>query len=135
MDPNTTLHDVRQLASIVLDDSVTNESRAAHGRRLAELIETLDEWLSTGGSRPTPWQTFHRRTRLVGRDDATHPRELPDPVDEAAYARRLTGTAALNPDELEELEELLEPVGWDERVVPQRPADEVAARRAARENT
>ena len=129
MDPNVTLHLIRvELAS-------HHEHGNANVDALVQHVQALDDWLTNGGFRPTHWQTFHWRTRLVGRDDATHPRELPDPADEAAYARRLTGTAALNPDELEELEELLEPVGWDERVVPQRPADEVAARRAARENT
>lgn len=152
MDPNVTLHLIRvELAS-------HREHGDANVDALVHHVQALDDFLTNGGFKPAAWNMHDRRTRpandkpLVGpeaveyrtrrlrpvrADDATHPRELPDPADEAAHARATFGgdhLASMNADEIAAIEELLEPVGWDERVVPQRPANEVAARRAARED-
>lgn len=137
MDPNVTLHLIRvELAS-------HREHGDADVDALVQHVQALDDFLTNGGFKPAAWSMHDRRTRpandepLVGpeaveyrtrrlrpvrRDDATHPRELPDPVDEAAHARHVTGAAALDPAELEEIQELLEPVGWVEPSTYEDPA-------------
>jgi hypothetical protein len=54
MDPNQTLHDLRSaLAEYRVATSVSAADDAAE--RLAEHIQALDDWLSTGGFLPTDW--------------------------------------------------------------------------------
>ncbi len=49
MDPNATLRELREM----IGDS--DPHSAARSRRYAELIESLDDWLSSGGFLPSDW--------------------------------------------------------------------------------
>ena len=53
MDPDAALEELRDLKTSVLDD--VNGADNADARRLAELIDGLDHWLSTGGFLPGAW--------------------------------------------------------------------------------
>lgn len=112
MDPNANLRAIR--AEV--------ENHLEHGDGdvdvLVERVKALDEWLSTGGFRPTPWQTFDRRTRPVRADDATHPRELPDEETFVEATGRLERQARRGTPEaiaaIEVIEHELRPAGWSE---------------------
>ncbi len=52
MDPNATLEQIRKLSAIA--DGFPEESETLH--QLADLIRSLDQWLSTGGFLPRDWQ-------------------------------------------------------------------------------
>jgi hypothetical protein len=62
MDPEANLAEQRRLADAILQGTPT----AADGRRavrLAELVEALDGWLSSGGFLPAAWRRPGRRRR------------------------------------------------------------------------
>lgn len=61
MDPNANLAEQRELAAKLLDDSLPPKYEelsdvADDARRLAELVQALDEWLSDRGFRPAAWK-------------------------------------------------------------------------------
>jgi hypothetical protein len=64
MDPNETLRKIRSMLETREGGEVENSDI------LAELMESLDEWLSKGGFLPDEWaQHFHRRTLARITDD------------------------------------------------------------------
>lgn len=165
MTPDELMREILTHLQVINDANTTPPTRAAHGEWLAERVEQLDTVIVTGGGLPSRWQSprtltstttrrganhellvgpeaeeyKHTRRREPRRDDATHPRELPDPADEAAYARYLAGTGSLDDDELKAIEELLEPVGQHAAEAALEAAltageREAAARRAPRED-
>ncbi len=52
MDPNACLAEIRQLIA----KSYSNKRDFGDADRLAELIESLDTWISTGGFLPKVWE-------------------------------------------------------------------------------
>lgn len=59
MDPNETLRRIRELSSTAIadDDRDCNISNS-DARELAELFQSLDEWLTKGGFQPAAWSHF-----------------------------------------------------------------------------
>ena len=59
MDPNANLKEQRKIASIILEwfDTATEEADfpETEAQRLAELVQSLDEWISKGGFLPDAW--------------------------------------------------------------------------------
>lgn len=55
MDPNANLREQRAIVARI-NSSALNEGDAFDVRRLAELAEALDEWLSEGGFLPDAWK-------------------------------------------------------------------------------
>jgi hypothetical protein len=61
MDPNATLAKVRRLSARLRDRNAFVEPGTSTtdmllaGRRLAELIQSLDDWLTRAGFLPTAW--------------------------------------------------------------------------------
>ena len=51
MDPNATLHNIRRYLGIAHEADLSE----AEGNALAELMLSLDEWLSNGGFLPSAW--------------------------------------------------------------------------------
>lgn len=104
-DAERALHDIRTHVRVIQDELTTSSTRATHGEWLAERVEELDTWLTQrvhDVALPRDWAhdaswTARRPTR---RDDATHPRELPepDPVDEVV-AELNAFTTWTEPDE------------------------------------
>jgi hypothetical protein len=52
MDPNETLRQIRTLANRILNDEYTEYDSL----ELAELIDSLDNWILKGGFLPNNWQ-------------------------------------------------------------------------------
>jgi hypothetical protein len=54
MDPNTTLDEITR----ILDrcDANMSPNNEEDARRLAELVDALDEWLRSGGFLPRDWE-------------------------------------------------------------------------------
>lgn len=63
MDPDVVLTRVREavVALRAAAEGDSNDAEIAAAHELADAVEGLDEWLSKGGFRPTPW----RRTARV----------------------------------------------------------------------
>lgn len=55
MDPNATLIKMRELASTVLSDPTEDGYGSYAADELAELVLSLDAWLSSGGFFPEDW--------------------------------------------------------------------------------
>jgi hypothetical protein len=56
MDPNATLQQIRQLTAGLLNPKAKLKNGwAADARELAELVDALDQWLSSGGFLPSSW--------------------------------------------------------------------------------
>ncbi len=64
MDPNATLRELRELAGKVLTDEYPDLDEV---RRLAELIEAMDSWLSSAGFFPTAWNLPWTRAQQAAR--------------------------------------------------------------------
>lgn len=63
MDPNKILADIRGMISRLNDPNEDDHERSvAWG--LAEMIEDLDDWLSTGGFLPTEWDNRNQQARI-----------------------------------------------------------------------
>lgn len=61
MDPNATLARIRIITHNMNNpDYDRDEMVAEYGDELAELITSLDTWLTRGGYLPTPWATAPR---------------------------------------------------------------------------
>ncbi len=54
MDPDANLREMRRLVRKMVDDEYEVDSDDA--MRLVELVQALDEWLSTGGFLPQSWR-------------------------------------------------------------------------------
>ena len=54
MDPNATLERIRELVDILMEEEDRGEDDP-HGQALAGHVQTLDEWLSSGGFLPKEW--------------------------------------------------------------------------------
>ncbi len=59
MDPNATLEEMRMLSALVMDDSV--DISEIDVETLAELVISMDEWLSKGGFLPARWDRNRRK--------------------------------------------------------------------------
>lgn len=55
MDPNATLARIREVRNEILNGNHDDAYMSSLADDLAELIQSLDEWLSNGGFRPTAW--------------------------------------------------------------------------------
>lgn len=69
MDPDANLAEQRALAATIISDDGPAERRVQDGERLAELVEALDEWITSGGFLPTEWRMAQERA-TAGRRDA-----------------------------------------------------------------
>ena len=59
MDPDQTLEDIRATCAQVLDKNDTGAGYAEAGElltTLAERVRDLDQWLTSGGFLPVPWE-------------------------------------------------------------------------------
>lgn len=56
MDPNATLEELRNLASLAADQHGGDPDADYLAARMAELFQALDEWLSKGGFAPAAWK-------------------------------------------------------------------------------
>jgi hypothetical protein len=56
MDPNANLEEARRIADRLLNQDAEDGSDVEDGRRLAELVQALDEWIMKGGFLPRDWQ-------------------------------------------------------------------------------
>lgn len=66
MDPDANLVEQRELAAKLVEADETSPGFAEDARRLAELVEALDEWISRGGFLPARWNPNSTRDpRLV----------------------------------------------------------------------
>lgn len=96
-DAGAMLEQIRGHVRVIRDEATSRAARATHGEWLAERVEQLDTWLTQrvhDVALPRDWaherpdlglvDYLRQRRREVRRDDATHPRELPEPhpVDE-----------------------------------------------------
>lgn len=61
MDINANLREQRQLTKLLLSDDVTNFVPRA--MRLAELVQSLDQWILSGGFLPDGWQRAQNRNK------------------------------------------------------------------------
>ncbi|APD19314.1 hypothetical protein SEA_GODPHATHER_87 [Mycobacterium phage GodPhather] len=59
MDPNETLKELRDLAQTVTMQGGGTDEQAV---RMAELVQALDSWMTTGGFSPAAWNTGARAT-------------------------------------------------------------------------
>lgn len=78
MDPNAAY----ALLSHAVERLAGRPDMSGNDETIVESWRALDGWLAKGGFKPAAWSMHDRRTRPVRRDDATHPRELPNPIDE-----------------------------------------------------
>ena len=63
MDPDANIAEQRKLAAALLNKptSIMANDAEDQGRRLAELVLALDEWLSKGGFPPQAWHAPHHK--------------------------------------------------------------------------
>lgn len=67
MDPNETLRRMRELAKSILDSDITTSITVeVDAEELAQLVQSLDGWITNGGFLPTKW-AGRSCTRCVGR--------------------------------------------------------------------
>ena len=57
MDPDANLRELRELASVIVNE---DEVTSINATRLAELAIALDEWITAGGFLPAAWQNNER---------------------------------------------------------------------------
>lgn len=143
MDPDTAyvnlVHTVERLAA--------RPDMSGNDETLVESWRALDGWLARGGYRPAAWSTHDRtrptandeplvgpeaveygtrRLRPVRRDDATHPRELPDEETFVEATEGLERQARRGTPEaiaaIEAVEHELRPAGWPEPSTYEDPA-------------
>lgn len=55
MDPNTALSEIRELARDILDRQLEPGELASIANELASKLVDLDQWLNTGGFKPSDW--------------------------------------------------------------------------------
>lgn len=106
MDPDVLMSDIIQHLAVIADPATTPPTRATHGEWLAERVEQLDTWLTTGGYLPSRWQPPRALTpgdaidpsvEAIQRELDDHPTWRDRPADvrdpaSPAYERRGTVT-------------------------------------------
>lgn len=67
MDPNATLADLRALVAEVIarEDKGVFLPKRQHAVDMAQLVDSLDEWLTRGGFLPNAWQPNARIDRRI----------------------------------------------------------------------
>lgn len=55
MDPDATLEQIRALVRAVLSDTYDGDKAITKLLDLAEDFQSLDDWLTRGGYKPSPW--------------------------------------------------------------------------------
>jgi hypothetical protein len=101
-DAGAMLEQIRGHVRVIRDEATSRAARATHGEWLADRVEQLDTWLTQrvhdvalprdwAHERPDPGLVdyLRQRRRKVHRDDATHPRELPEPDPFVDLVRRV----------------------------------------------
>lgn len=56
MDPNANLNEQREIVKKYFEGGISAEAQLDLLSRLADLVESLDQWISKGGFLPTSWE-------------------------------------------------------------------------------
>lgn len=67
MDPNEALKNIRELTQVIQSGSPTDATVLSLASELAEAVDNLDMWLTTGGYLPRSWEVEDPMQRLLAR--------------------------------------------------------------------